>query len=56
MDNFIEMTLEEWAEAYKPMKNHLDTNASFDGEMFGHMVMVMMVVAISGAVEDLLIE
>lgn len=33
-DNFIEMTIEEWAEAYKPMKNHLDIDSSFDGEMF----------------------
>jgi hypothetical protein len=34
MDNFIEMTEEEWFETYKPIKNHIDTNASFDGHMF----------------------
>jgi hypothetical protein len=30
MDNFIEMTMEEWEAAYKPIINHIDTNASFD--------------------------
>ena len=34
MDNFIELTFDEWCEQYKPIKNHIDTNASFDGEMF----------------------
>lgn len=34
MDNFIEMTEEEWFETYKPIKNHIDTYASFDGHMF----------------------
>ena len=34
MSNFIEMDLDEWAAIYKPIKNHIDTNASFDGEMF----------------------
>ena len=34
MDNFIEMTEDEWFETYKPIKNHIDTNASFDGHMF----------------------
>lgn len=34
MDNFIEMTEDEWFETYKPIKNHLDENASFDGHMF----------------------
>ena len=33
-DNFIEMTEDEWIATYKPIKNHLDTNASFNGEMF----------------------
>ena len=32
--NFIELTFDEWCEQYKPIKNHIDTNASFDGEMF----------------------
>ena len=32
-DNFIEMTEDEWIATYKPIKNHLDTNASFNGEM-----------------------
>jgi len=30
----IHMTDEEWTEAYKPIKNHLDDNASCGGEMF----------------------
>ena len=34
MDNFVELTFDEWCEQYKPIKNHIDTNASFDGEMF----------------------
>lgn len=34
MDNFIEMTEDEWFDTYKPILNHLDTNASFDGHMF----------------------
>ena len=33
-DNFIEMTEDEWIATYKPIKNHIDTNASFNGEMF----------------------
>jgi hypothetical protein len=33
MDNFIEMTEEEWFATYKPIPNHIDKNASFnDGE------------------------
>lgn len=32
--NFIEMDFEEWIETYKPISNHIDTNASFDGLMF----------------------
>lgn len=31
---FIEMDFDEWVATYKPIKNHIDTNASFDGEMF----------------------
>lgn len=34
MNNFIEMTEDEWYKTYKPIKNHIDTNASFDGHMF----------------------
>jgi hypothetical protein len=33
-ERFVEMDLDEWAATYKPIKNHIDTNASFDGEMF----------------------
>ena len=32
--NFIEMDYDLWLETYKPILNHLDTNASFDGMMF----------------------
>lgn len=33
MDNFIEMTEEEWFATYKPIPNHIDKDASFnDGE------------------------
>lgn len=28
------MTEDEWYEKYKPIKNHLDPNASWNGEMF----------------------
>jgi hypothetical protein len=34
MGNFVELTFEEWVETYKPIINHIDTNASFDGLMF----------------------
>ena len=34
MDNFIEMSEDEWFDTYKPILNHIDTNASFDGHMF----------------------
>ena len=34
MADFKEMTMEEWEATYKPIKNHIDTNASFDGAMF----------------------
>ena len=30
MDKFIEMDFDEWCETYKPIVNHIDTNASFD--------------------------
>ena len=32
MDNFIEMSFEEWVEAYKPIYNHIDKNASFQDD------------------------
>lgn len=31
---FIEMEFDEWCDTYKPITNHLDSNASFDGAMF----------------------
>lgn len=34
MDNFIEMDFDTWFDMYKPISNHIDTNASFDGAMF----------------------
>lgn len=34
MDNFIELTFEEWVEKYRPITNHIDENASFNGLMF----------------------
>lgn len=30
MDTFIEMDFDEWCATYKPIINHIDTNASFD--------------------------
>ena len=34
MDKFIEMDYDTWIETYRPILNHIDTNASFDGMMF----------------------
>lgn len=34
MDNFIEMDFDEWFDTYKPIPNHIDEHASFDGHMF----------------------
>ncbi len=34
MDKFIEMDYEDFIQTYKPIINHLDNNASFDGYMF----------------------
>jgi len=34
VDNFIEMDFDDWCDTYKPIKNHIDNNASFNGEMF----------------------
>ena len=33
-DTFIEMTFDEWCDTYTPIKNHIDVDSSFDGEMF----------------------
>jgi hypothetical protein len=30
MDNFVEMDFDEWLTTYKPIINHIDSNASFD--------------------------
>lgn len=30
MNNFIELTFDEWCDTYKPIINHIDKNASFD--------------------------
>lgn len=32
MDNFIELTFDEWLEQYKPITNHIDPNASFQDD------------------------
>ena len=34
MNNFIEMDFDEWVETYRPINNHIDSNASFNGCMF----------------------
>jgi hypothetical protein len=34
MANFIKMKEQSWFDKYKPIKNHFDDNASFDGYMF----------------------
>jgi len=34
VNNFIELDYDEWVETYKPILNHIDINASFDGMMF----------------------
>jgi hypothetical protein len=34
MKDFIEMDFDEWCATYKPIKNHIDTDSSFNGEMF----------------------
>lgn len=31
---FIEMDFDEWCATYKPIKNHIDKDSSFNGEMF----------------------
>ena len=37
MDTFIEMDFDEWCDTYKPIINHIDTNASFDNGYGGVM-------------------
>ena len=32
MDNFIELSFEDWIEQYKPITNHIDPHASFQDE------------------------
>ncbi len=32
MDNFIEMSFEDWVKEYKPIYNHIDKNASFQDD------------------------
>ena len=34
MNNFIEMTEDEWFNTYKPIKNNIEIHSSFDGHMF----------------------
>ena len=34
MNNFVELDYDSWVDTYKPILNHIDTNASFDGMMF----------------------
>ena len=34
MDKFIEMDFDDLCDTYKPITNHIDNNASFDGAMF----------------------
>jgi hypothetical protein len=31
---FIEMDFDDWCDIYKPIKNHIDKDSSFNGEMF----------------------
>jgi hypothetical protein len=33
-NEFIELDFDTWCDEYKPITNHIDTNASFDGLMF----------------------
>jgi hypothetical protein len=37
MNNFIEMDFDEWCDKYKPIINHIDSNASFDNGYGGVM-------------------
>lgn len=45
MSNFIEMSEDEWEEKYKPIKNHLNENATWNGwlyETFGEEIEFVM--------------
>lgn len=37
MNNFIEMDYDEWFDTFKPIPNHIDTNASFSDGEYGYM-------------------
>ena len=37
MGNFVEMDFDEWCNTYKPIINHIDSNASFDNGYGGIM-------------------
>ena len=37
MNNFIEMDYDKWFDTYKPIPNHIDTNASFSDGEYGYM-------------------
>jgi hypothetical protein len=37
MNDFIEMDFDEWCDTYKPIINHIDSNASFDNGYGGVM-------------------
>ena len=37
MNTFIEMDFDEWCDTYKPIINHIDSNASFDNGQGGIM-------------------
>lgn len=34
MNNFLEISYDDWFDTYRPITNHIDKNASFDGYMF----------------------
>jgi hypothetical protein len=36
-NKFIEMDYDEWFDTFKPIPNHIDTNASFSDGEYGHM-------------------
>jgi hypothetical protein len=47
MGNFIEMDFDEWCDTYKPIINHIDSNASFDNGDGGVMVMRLSLLSLS---------
>lgn len=34
MNNFIELTDDEWVKKFQPIQNHIDHDSSFNGQMF----------------------